>query len=42
LIDIPDLNPYPPIEAALPDRAAMPLRSGRKFQTYDSGRKGET
>ena len=29
LIDIPDLNPYPPIEAALPDRAAMPRRSAR-------------
>ena len=26
LIDFPDSNPYPPIEAALPDRAAMPLR----------------
>lgn len=27
LIDIPDSNPYPPIEAALPDRAAMLHRS---------------
>jgi len=29
LIDIPDSNPYSPIEAALPDRAAMPLGSAK-------------
>lgn len=29
LIDFPDSNPYPPIEAALPDRAAMLLRSAK-------------
>jgi hypothetical protein len=36
LIDIPDLNPYPPIEVALPDRAAMPLRSPQKTPLDES------
>ena len=29
LIDFRDSKLYPPIEAALPDRAAMPLRSAK-------------
>jgi hypothetical protein len=32
LIDFPDSNPYPPIEAALPDRAAMPLRCAKNMK----------
>jgi hypothetical protein len=38
LIDFLDSNPYSPIEAALPDRAAMPQRSlkkmGRSYTEY--------
>lgn len=34
MIDFPDSNPYPPIEVALPDRAAMPQFCARMITLF--------